>query len=52
MLDQTGWLAFARLSMGWPLAALAFVVTVLAVRRADRALEQEASLDDEQRTET
>ncbi|MBD8505356.1 DUF3159 domain-containing protein [Hoyosella sp. G463] len=50
--DQTGWLAFARLSMGWPLAALAFVVTVLAVRRADRVLEQEASLDDEQRTET
>jgi hypothetical protein len=32
--DQTGWLAFARLAMGWPLTAIALVVTVWAVTRA------------------
>jgi hypothetical protein len=32
--DQTGWLAFARLAMGWPLTAVALVVTVWAVTRA------------------
>jgi hypothetical protein len=36
--DQTGWLAVARIAMGWPLAALALLVTVIAVRRADHAL--------------
>lgn len=36
--DQTGWLAVARLAMGWPLAAVALLVTVLAVRKADIAL--------------
>jgi hypothetical protein len=32
--DQTGWLAFARLAMGYPLTALALLVTVWAVRAA------------------
>ncbi|MFC9896381.1 DUF3159 domain-containing protein [Nocardia sp. NPDC127579] len=32
--DHTGWLAFARIAMGWPLTAVAFAVTVWAVRRA------------------
>jgi hypothetical protein len=32
--DQTGWLAFARLAMGYPLTAIAAVVTVWAVTRA------------------
>lgn len=32
--DQTGWLAFARIAMGYPLTALAAVVTVWAVTRA------------------
>ncbi len=32
--DHTGWLAFARIAMGWPLTAVAFGVTVWAVRRA------------------
>lgn len=32
--DQTGWLAFARLAMGYPLTAVALVVTVWAVTRA------------------
>ena len=34
--DATGWLAFARIAMGYPLTALALVVVVWAVRRADR----------------
>jgi Protein of unknown function (DUF3159) len=32
--DQTGWLAFARLAMGYPLTAVAVVVSVWAVTRA------------------
>lgn len=32
--DDTGWLAFARIAMGWPLTAVALVATVWAVRRA------------------
>ncbi len=36
--DQTGWLAFARIAMGWPLAALALLVTFYAIRRADSAV--------------
>ncbi|MEU4838265.1 DUF3159 domain-containing protein [Nocardia testacea] len=32
--DSTGWLAAARIGMGWPLTAVALVVTVWAVRRA------------------
>ncbi|PPK64647.1 DUF3159 domain-containing protein [Actinokineospora auranticolor] len=34
--DLTGWLAFARLAMGYPLFALALLVTVWAVRKAQR----------------
>jgi hypothetical protein len=47
--DQTGWLAFARLAMGYPLTAIALVVTVWAVRRAghrEKDLEQAAEEDD------
>ncbi|NDZ92583.1 DUF3159 domain-containing protein [Streptomyces sp. SID6673] len=33
---STGWLAVARISMGWPLTALAVLATVLLVRRATR----------------
>jgi len=33
-LDATGWLAFARIAMGYPLSAVALVVVVWAVRRA------------------
>jgi hypothetical protein len=32
--DQTGWLAVARLAMGYPLTAIALLVTVWAVRAA------------------
>ena len=33
---STGWLAFARIAMGYPLLALALLVTYWAVRRANR----------------
>lgn len=36
--DETGWLAFARIAMGWPLAAIALLVTFFAIRRADAAV--------------
>lgn len=36
--DQTGWLGFARIAMGWPLTAVAAVVTYFAIRSAQRAL--------------
>ena len=36
--DQTGWLGVARIAMGWPLTALAALVTYLAIRAAQRAL--------------
>ncbi|WP_089243045.1 DUF3159 domain-containing protein [Rhodococcoides kyotonense] len=36
--DHTGWLAIARIAMGWPLTGVALLVTFWAVRRADRAL--------------
>lgn len=40
--DQTGWLAVARIGMGWPLTGVALLITFWAVRRADRALEEQA----------
>jgi hypothetical protein len=36
--DQTGWLAAARIGMGIPLTAVAFLGTVWAVRRAQKRL--------------
>jgi hypothetical protein len=32
--DQTGWLAFAKIAMGYPLTAIALAITVWAVARA------------------
>ncbi len=40
--DRTGWLAAARIGMGWPLTGVALLVTFWAVRRADKALEMAA----------
>ncbi|KAA2254986.1 DUF3159 domain-containing protein [Solihabitans fulvus] len=37
--NQVGWLAFAKIAMGYPLMAVALLVTVWAVRRADRRLQ-------------
>lgn len=34
--NQVGWLAFTRIAMGWPLTAIAALVTVWAVRKADQ----------------
>lgn len=39
--DKTGWLGVARISMGWPLAALGALVTYLAIRTAQRAVHAE-----------
>jgi hypothetical protein len=36
--DQTGLLGVARIAMGWPLTAVAALVTYLAIRVAQRAL--------------
>ena len=36
--DTTGWLGVARIAMGWPLTAVAALVTYLAIRAAQRAL--------------
>ena len=36
--DQTSWLGVARIAMGWPLTAVAALVTYLAIRVAQRAL--------------
>lgn len=41
--DQTGLLGVARISMGWPLTAVAALVTYLAIRAAQRAIHAEAS---------
>lgn len=36
--DKTGWLGVARIAMGWPLTAIAALVTYLAIRAAQRAV--------------
>lgn len=53
--DRTGWLGVARIAMGWPLTAVAALVTYLAIRAAQRAVhaknvaETEEASDDAQR---
>nr|WP_243866362.1 DUF3159 domain-containing protein [Actinophytocola oryzae] len=48
--DHTGWLAFARLAMGYPLTAVALVVTVWAVTRAGHRVKKvEADAEAEER---
>jgi len=41
--DQTGWLAFARLAMGYPLTIVALAVTVWAVTRAGHRVKKIAA---------
>ncbi|SFS67066.1 DUF3159 domain-containing protein [Saccharopolyspora flava] len=41
--DQTGWLAFARIAMGYPLTGIALIVTVWAIRRAKKVAEEQAA---------
>ncbi|OBG22947.1 hypothetical protein A5765_19550 [Mycolicibacterium celeriflavum] len=43
---QTGWLGVARISMGWPLTAVAALVTYLAIRTAQKALTGTATSED------
>lgn len=38
--DETGWLGVARIAMGWPLTAVAAVVTYLAVKYVQRVLDE------------
>lgn len=38
--DETGWLAVARIVMGYPLTAVALLVTVWAIRRAAKVAEE------------
>ena len=40
--DQTGWLGVARIAMGWPLTAVAALVTYLAIKAAQRAVREHA----------
>ncbi|MDH2426069.1 DUF3159 domain-containing protein [Sphaerisporangium sp. TRM90804] len=41
--DQTGWLAVAKIAMGYPLTALALLAVVWAIRRSDRRLTRPGS---------
>ncbi|MBE9373054.1 DUF3159 domain-containing protein [Saccharopolyspora sp. HNM0983] len=41
--DHTGWLAFARIVMGYPLTAVALLVTIWAIRRADKLVTRTAA---------
>ena len=43
--DETGWLGVARITMGWPLTAVAALVTYVAIRAAQRALHQHEADD-------
>ena len=47
--DSTGWLAFARIAMGYPLTAIALVVVVWAIRRSARERDRTPLASDEDR---
>lgn len=47
--DQTGWLGVARIAMGWPLTAVAALVTYLAVKYVQRALDARPAPDEADR---
>lgn len=47
--DKTGWLGVARIAMGWPLTAVAALVTYVAIRAAQRALHQPNPAENPQR---
>lgn len=46
--DEVGLLGVARIAMGWPLTAVAALVTLLAIRSARRAIEQQSAQADEE----
>jgi hypothetical protein len=41
--DQTGWLGVARIAMGWPLTAIAALLTYAAIKAAQRAIPADAA---------
>ena len=43
--NQTGWLGVARIGMGWPLTALAALLTYVAIKAARRALAESGSAE-------
>lgn len=45
--DEVGMLGVARIAMGWPLTAVAALVTLLAIRSARRAIEEQSASADE-----
>ena len=46
-LNEVGWLGVARLAMGWPLTAVAALVTIWAVRKADQRQKELAPAEPE-----
>jgi hypothetical protein len=42
--DRTGWLTVARIAMGWPLTAASAVVTYLAIKAAQQAMQPSAAV--------
>ncbi|GAA5164299.1 MULTISPECIES: DUF3159 domain-containing protein [Amycolatopsis] len=50
--DHTGWLAFAKIAMGYPLYALALLVVVWAVRRSDKRLKALREAQEEAEADT
>lgn len=49
--NQTGWLAFAKIAMGYPLYAIGLLVVVWAVRRSDKRLKALAEEEPEPETD-
>ena len=49
--NQTGWLAFAKIAMGYPLYALGLLAVVWAVRRSDKRLKALAEAEPELETD-
>ncbi|GAA3361345.1 DUF3159 domain-containing protein [Saccharopolyspora gregorii] len=47
--DETAWLGFARIAMGYPLTVLALLVTVWAVRRASKIAQEAADREQAER---
>jgi hypothetical protein len=45
--DETGWLGVTRIAMGWPLTALAALVTYLAVKYVQRTLDERPAEEDD-----
>jgi hypothetical protein len=44
--NQTGWLGVARIGMGWPLTAMAALLTYAAIKAAERAMPASANTAD------